>query len=581
MQFLYPNVLFMMLIPTLLLIFLLNTKKSRLHSYFKPEILNALSAHSKGLNKTTRNYLFFIALILMIIALARPVMNEKEQKIEQETIPLIVAIDISKSMLAQDVFPSRLQLSIKKLETLISKATNHSIGVVLFGQNAFILSPVTNDFNSLKQMVEKLDFQQEASAGSNIQAMLEASNALLKNYQSKNIILLSDGGNKKDYSQELEYIKKQDIKLYTIAVATNDPTPIPTSNGYQTKEDGTIVLIQRNDAIKNLSLQNGAGFIQFSINDQDIHQILNEINQQSQKQAQSTKRFKTYTELFYYPLAFALLLLFVTFSSLPKLKRTALFCAFILCTFQPQSQASLLDFQTLNDAKEHYENKEYKASSKLYEKVVSNAQGYYNLGNSYYKQGKYEKAIENYNKVVTEKAELEAQKLHNLGNAYAKLGQLQEAKKVYEKALKLKNDEETQHNLDEVLKALKEQEQQNNQQNEQEQNQQDSNKNQEQKKKESKESSQNKKNNQEKTQEKNQNSEQKQEAQQKNQEQKNAQEQKEQAQQASQQQMQQAEISDLEERKWLKSLQNQNQKTLLRKFESSSDDEASSASSPW
>lgn len=564
----------MMLIPTLLLIFLLNTKKSKLHSYFKPEILNALSAHSKGLNKSTRNYLFFMALILMIIALARPVMDEKEQKIEQETIPLIVAIDISKSMLAQDVFPSRLELSIKKLETLISKATNHSIGVVLFGQNAFILSPVTNDFNSLKQMVEKLDFQQEASAGSNIQAMLEASNALLKNYQSKNIILLSDGGNKEDYAQELDYIKEHDIKLYTIAVATNDPTPIPTSNGYQTKEDGTIVLIQRNDAIKDLSLQNGAGFIQFSINDQDITQILDEINQQSQKQAQSTKRFKTYTELFYYPLAFALLLLFVAFSSLPKLKRTALFCAFILCSFQPQSQASILDFQTLNDAKEHYENKEYKESSKLYEKVVSNAQGYYNLGNSYYKQGKYEKAIENYNKVVTEKADLEAKKLHNLGNAYAKLGQLQEAKKVYEKALKLKNDEETQHNLDEVLKALKEQEQQNNQQNEQEQNQQESNKNQEQKNKENKESSQN----QEKSQEKNQNSEQEQDTNEKSQEQKSEQKQN---QQASQQQMQQAEISDLEEHKWLKSLQNQNQKTLLRKFDSSSDDEASSASSPW
>lgn len=567
----------MMLIPTLLLIFLLNTKKSKLHSYFKPEILNALSAHSKGLNKTTRNYLFFMALILMIVALARPVMDEKEQKIEQEIIPLIVAIDISKSMMAQDVFPSRLELSIKKLETLINKATNHSIGVVLFGQNAFILSAVTNDFNSLKQIVSQLDFQQEASAGSNIQAMLEASNALLKNYQSKNIILLSDGGNKENYDQELEYIKEHDIKLYTIAVATNDPTPIPTSNGYQTKEDGTIVLIQRNDAIKDLSLQNGAGFIQFSINEQDITQILDEINQQSQKQAQSTKRFKTYTELFYYPLAFAVLLLFISFSSLPKLRRTALMCTLILSIYQTPSDASILDFQTLNDAKEHYENEEYKESSKLYEKVVSNAQGYYNLGNSYYKQGKYEKAIENYNKVVTEKAELEAQKLHNLGNSYAKLGQLQEAKKVYEKALKLKSDEETQHNLDEVLKALKEQEQQNNQQNEQEQNQQESNKNQEQKNKENKESSQN----QEESQENNQNSEQKQNAQQKNQEQKNAQEQKEQAQQASQEQMQQAEISDLEERKWLKSLQNQNQKTLLRKFDSSSDDEASSASSPW
>lgn len=567
----------MMLIPTLLLIFLLNTKKSKLHSYFKPEILNALSAHSKGLNKTTRNYLFFMALILMIVALARPVMDEKEQKIEQETIPLIVAIDISKSMMAQDVFPSRLELSIKKLETLIDKATNHSIGVVLFGQNAFILSAVTNDFNSLKQIVSQLDFQQEASAGSNIQAMLEASNALLKNYQSKNIILLSDGGNKENYDQELEYIKEHDIKLYTIAVATNDPTPIPTSNGYQTKEDGTIVLIQRNDAIKDLSLQNGAGFIQFSINEQDITQILDEINQQSHKQAQSTKRFKTYTELFYYPLACAVLLLFISFSSLPKLRRTALMCTLVLIIYQTPSDASILDFQTLHDAKEHYENEEYKESSKLYEKVVSNAQGYYNLGNSYYKQGKYEKAIENYNKVVTEKAELEAQKLHNLGNSYAKLGQLQEAKKVYEKALKLKNDEETQHNLDEVLNALKEQEQQNNQQNEQEQNQQESNKNQEQKNKENKESSKNQK----KSQENNQNSEQKQNPQQKNQEQKNAQEQKEQAQQASQEQMQQAEISDLEERKWLKSLQNQHQKTLLRKFDSSSDDEASSASSPW
>ena len=179
MQFLYPNVFFVMLIPLILLIVLILTSKDTMQRHFAKSILDKLSVGGKSINKTTRNGLLFITLLLFIVALSRPVINQKEQNIKQSLIPIVIALDVSKSMMANDIYPNRIELAKKKLKEIINLSKNSTIGILLFAKNSFILSPVTEDFISLNYIVNNLDTNLEFSNGSNIFAVLEATSHML------------------------------------------------------------------------------------------------------------------------------------------------------------------------------------------------------------------------------------------------------------------------------------------------------------------------------------------------------------------------------------------------------------------
>ncbi|RXJ99315.1 hypothetical protein CRV02_11780 [Arcobacter sp. CECT 8989] len=577
MQFLYPNVLFFMLIPIIILMFLITTNKDKFQRFFDKEALAKLSVKNKYMTKTTRNILFFLVLILMTISLARPVINEKEHKIDQETVSFVIALDVSKSMLATDIYPNRLSLGKKKILDIIDYAKQNSIAVVLFAKSSFILSPITQDFNSLKILVNRLDTGLNFDNGSNIFSTLEVSKKLLKNVKDKNLILITDGANKSDYEKEIEYAKENNIRIYTLGLATNKPTPIKLQDGnFLTKDDGSIVTVKLNEDIKQLSLNTDAAYIKYSNSSDDIKQVIDDINITSKKQKQESRNFKTYTELFYYPLGLALFILLIAFSSRPKLseifkknKNLALL-ALVLIFSNSSLKAFEFDFKTINKANEHYEKQEYEKASKEFRKVAKTPESHYNLGNALYKQGEYKKALMHYKNVVSSNQELEYKKLHNMGNSYVKLNDLQNAKRVYEKALKIEDDKQTKENLEAVLKALenKNKEKQN-QQNKNEQNQpkDGDKKNQDNKKQEQDKSQENKEKDKDSKEEK------------EKQDNKNSEENSSQKEQKNQQ-IKQNQLSDAEEKKWLKKLEQAKEvPVMLKKFDSK--EQSDDTSTPW
>ncbi len=563
MQFLYPNVLFLMLIPSLILFFLIVTQKSKFEKIFDQNVLNKLSIGSSTLTKKSRNILLFIALIFMTIALSRPVTNEKEQDIQQELIPLVIAIDASKSMLAQDVYPSRLQMAKRKISSLIKSSNELSIGIIIFGESSFILSPLTNDFVSLNFLMENFDFNLSISNGSNIFSALEASNKLLGNYKSKNILLLSDGGNASDYKEEIEYANKNNLNIYTITIATNKPTPIPSKDGYLNDTNGNIAMVRLNENIKNLSLNTQAGYTKYTINEDDISSIISDISKKTQKISMEVKKQKTYTELFYYPLGLALFILLIAFSSLPSIKPLAKMLVLLILLNNINVDASILDFNTIKDATNAYNNKDYKTSSNKFKDFINTNEGKYNFANSLYEEKKYQSALNIYKDITTSDDSLEFKKLHNMGNSYVKLNELENAKKMYEKALKIKEDKQTKENLDIVNKALnkKDNPKQNNKNNNKNQKNSDNKKQNEQKQNE-----ESKKNTSEKKEDINkQNS--------KNEKNKDDKE-------ASQSKIKEDLLSKKEEKKWLNLLENKKTPILLKKVETKNNSKNSS-SSPW
>ena len=259
-EFLYPKVLFLLILLVILIV-LLSTNKDNMQRFFNPDILDKLSINTNGLSKFVRNGLFFLTLILFLLSLARPVINMKEQNIKQQLIPIVIALDVSKSMMATDIYPSRLELAKKKIYDVIKLSKNTTIGIVLFAQNSYIISPITEDFTSLKYIVDNMDTTLNFANGSNIYAVLEATQQMLKNFKAKNLIILSDGGNDDEYTKELEFSKENKINIYTIGLATKQGAPIPTQNGYLTSQDGKIVTVSLNESIKQLAIKSGGGYI--------------------------------------------------------------------------------------------------------------------------------------------------------------------------------------------------------------------------------------------------------------------------------------------------------------------------------
>ena len=464
MEFLNPNLFYILMVPLIVLFIVLITSKSEIQKYFSKEILEQISVKSTYLSKNTRNILYFVVLILFIVALSRPVLNEKEHTIKQNLIPIVIALDVSTSMLVSDIYPNRISLAKKKLQKIIEKSKNSTIGVLLFAKDSFILSPVTEDFLSLKYIVDNLDTNLNFLNGSNIFSTLDATKYMLEDFKVKNLIILSDGGNSNEYTNELKFAKENDIVIYSIGIATKEGAPIPKKDGYLTNEKGDIVTVKLNESIKHLSLKSGGGYIEYSLDDNDIESIINRINIQSEKEELNSQKIKIYTELFYYPLALGLFFLLIVLSSFPQFRNKShihslVFTSIIISfSFVPTASiAYTFNYENIDKANTAYENKEYAKASEGYRKVSSNNESFYNLANSLYKEKKYDDAIKMYNKVVTSDTELEAKKLHNLGNSYVNKNDLEKAKEFYEKALKIHEDKDTKENLEIVNKELEKQ----------------------------------------------------------------------------------------------------------------------------
>lgn len=526
-----------MLIPSFLLIYLLITKQNKIENYFSKKALKKLSISNQYLSTKTRNLLLFLSLIFMIIALARPVSNEKTKEIESNLIPIVIAIDVSKSMKANDLYPNRVDFAKRKLLNILEISSNNTIGVILFAKSSFLLSPLTQDFNSLKILLNNLDTTINFDNGTNIYSTIETSLKLLKNYSNKNLILLTDGGDNEDFGKEIKFAKQNNIKIYTIALATKEGSVIQEENrNYLTDKKGNIVNLKLNEKIKDLSLKTDGGYIEYSLNNSDINQIINDINNKSTEGKLEKKEYKTYTELFYYPLFIAIILLLFAFSSFPNLKnlKLSIFIIFVSFNFLKTDLLafSIFDFKTIEEANKAYEKRDFQKASKEFDKLDTNEFRDYNLANSLYKNNNFEEAIKLYENIKTTSSDLEFKRLHNLGNSYALINDFNNALKNYEEALKLKNDSKTRDNL-ELVKSILEKKEDN-----------QNNKSQSNQEKE-KQTNPQKNNNI-----------------------------KEEESESKQSEM----IQDIQEEKWLKEIENQKTNSLLKKMESSSED---SIINPW
>jgi len=436
-MFLYEDILYLTAVVLIFFLISLLYKHKDVSHIFSDRVLEKLSVSHQTLSSVTQYRLFLLVTLLLIFALSRPVIKDERVNKEQTLTPLIIALDVSKSMREKDIYPDRLTLARQKLNYLIEQSTHMNVGVILFTKDAYSVYPMSDDMKVLSYMIEHLDFEKNLGVGSNIFGALEASISMLKNSESKNILLLSDGGNSPDMQREASFLKEHKAKVFAIDISSVGSA-----------------------SLKDMIKSSGGYYEKFSLGSSDIRTIIGTIEQESLKEDSREYRTSHYRELFIYPLSLALLLLFFVFNGSFKFKgalKSSLLPMLIGLSFsQISAEAGLLDFYYLNKANSLYQDKKYQEAAEVYKKVTANDEALYNLANTLYKSGRYREAIKNYKTILGDKTGVsEFKVLHNIANCYVGLDKLEQAKYYYEKSLDKKESVESKENLQEVIKVLK------------------------------------------------------------------------------------------------------------------------------
>ena len=464
--FLHPNMLYHMILVIILFALLLTQKESHA-DFFSSKVMDKLRVSANSLSLRVRNVLFFLMAILLVVAMANPVIKEGKVEVKAKSADIMIALDISDSMLAKDIYPNRLNAAKEKAMELLKLAPNERIGVIAFAKNSYLVSPLSFDHNAVGFLLRNLDTSSITEKGTNLLSMLEVVDRSIKKESQKYLLILSDGGDKSDFSKEIAFAKEKKITIFVLGEATPKGAPIQQKNGRFIKENGKIIISKLNENIANLATKTGGVYIQSVLADKDIKTMLQEIEKHSTKSELKSEEVERFEPLFYYSLGMAILLLLIATSSLYK-RSVPLIAIVVLMqgAFVQDAEAGLLDFLEVNKAQTAYDKGNFKESARSYDSFADktqNNESHYNAGNAFYKENKYKEALKSYEKASFSDKAKEAQKYSNIGNAYVKQQKkalLQKAVEAYEKSLKLKEDKETRENLEAVKKALQQQKKQ-------------------------------------------------------------------------------------------------------------------------
>jgi len=241
------------------------------------------------------------SLSLLIIALARPQMGMKLSQEERSGIETIIALDISNSMTATDVVPSRLDKSKLLVENLVDKFSNDKIGLIIFAGEAFVQLPLTNDYVSAKMFLQDISPSLITTQGTDIARAIDLSMSSFSQQENigKAIILITDGEDHEGGAVEAaKRANKKGINVFILGVGSTKGVPIPTGNGYMQDMNGQTVMTALNEEMCKQVAQSGNGMYIHVDNTSDAQETLNDEISKLQKGETQNVSYSEYDEQF-------------------------------------------------------------------------------------------------------------------------------------------------------------------------------------------------------------------------------------------------------------------------------------------
>ena len=471
-RFADPTYLYLLaVIPVLAIIRFLTyrNQKKRLRKFGDPKLLRSLMPDVSRFRPAVKFWILQGALALLVVMLARPQFGTKISNEQRTGIETIIAMDISNSMLAEDITPSRLDRSKMMVENLVDHFTNDKIGLLVFAGDAFVQLPITSDYVSAKMFLSSIDPSMMATQGTDIARAIDMASHSFTQEEGigKAIIVITDGEDHEGGALEAaEAAKKAGMRVYVLGVGSTQgaPIPIPGTGDYMKDNTGNTVMSALNeDMCRQVAQAGGGAYIHVENNSAAQDQLDNELSKLAKKETTSTV-YSEFDEQFQAVAILALLLLILEICIFdrrnPLLKRLSLFgskkkaaatVALLLVAITASAQT---DRQYIREGNKQFRVGQYDKAEVSYRKAVEknpkNPQAAYNLGNALMAQKKDSAAVQQFEQATRIETNplRKAAAYHNMGVICQTHKMYGEAIEAYKNALRLNpNDNETRYNL--------------------------------------------------------------------------------------------------------------------------------------
>lgn len=457
----------------LLLYTLLKWKKKTRARIGDPALVGQLIKNFSPLRWGIKAGLVLLALTAVVLGAANFQRPGRMENVNRRGVDVMLVLDVSKSMLARDIKPSRLEKAKQLLIRLTDKLENDRIGLVLFAGRAYMQMPLTTDHGAAHLYIQDASPDVVPTQGTVIGEALKMANTAFnsKERKYKAIILLSDG---EDHDPEALKVAKElagnGVMINTIGVGSAEGSPIvdPVTNELKKDEQGNTVISKLNEAeLQQLADATNGRYIRMD----NLDDVLITMTQQLdsvEKKSLSDAAFIDYISYFQWFLGIGLVLLLAEYF-LPERRRRNLRLATgmgVLLLCGSLSSSAQKENALIRSGNRYYKQKQVDQSLKQYEDAVKKAPGNptanYNLGNAQFRKNSYSDAASSYNASVehTTDKTMQERGLYNKGVALVKQQKLQESIDAWKNALKLDaNDEDARENLQKALQQLKQQQQ--------------------------------------------------------------------------------------------------------------------------
>ena len=300
-----PIYLWMLLIiPILVLVrFIVWQKRKRnLRKFGEPSLLKEMMPDVSKYRLTIKFSLLLSAITILIFMIARPQVGSKISHEKREGIEVLIALDISNSMLAQDVIPSRLEKSKLLIEDLVDHFTNDKVGLVVFAGDAFVQLPITNDYVSAKMFLQNINPSLITTQGTDLARAISLSQSCFtqREHIGRAIIVITDGEDHEGGALEAaREAYKKGINVFILGVGTSKGAPIPDGNGGYLKDNsGQTVLSALNEQMCQQVAKAGNGVYIHVDNTSDAQEKLNKELSKLQSGISDTVVYSEYNEQF-------------------------------------------------------------------------------------------------------------------------------------------------------------------------------------------------------------------------------------------------------------------------------------------
>ena len=473
-RFANPEYLYLLIaVPMMVLLFWLNRKagRKRLLRLGKAEYVKRLMAEVSEARVWVKFGLLMGALTMVVLILARPQMGMRMKTDTLSGIEVVVAMDVSNSMMAADVEPTRMAKAKQVVSSLSNRLKNDKLALVVFAGNAFLQMPMSADNVSMRMFLDAISTNMIPTQGTSIAEALKISNSSFSAQKDvkRAVVLITDGEDHEGGVEEaLSELKKKNVSVYVLGIGSVKGAPIKQGNDYFRDAEGNVVVTRLNeDMCRQIAKAADGSYIHIDNTNSAQDQLVDELNHLQRSELSNTA-YEEYNDLFPWLAVVALVLLVLEVVVQPRKShyfdgwnlfsvrqggRKAMMVVLMLAVGIAASAQSPTKVQT-HKGNNSFDKRLDSLAVIHYQKAIAldstNFKAHYNLGNTYLRQGKAQDALREYEKSArfSPSRLVKAGIYHNIGVINQSASRFDEAIDAYKKSLRAYPlDDRTRYNL--------------------------------------------------------------------------------------------------------------------------------------